>query len=181
VEYGPTQVAFNGRTGTIVDLRVPVATGYGCTLAKNLTHALSDSAVPTIVDREYTASYQLIQGDSNNDDRVDIYDFSLFVTDRGAGKATNARSNFDADTDVDNGDFGFLSWAFFREGETCGGGGALAGGPVSRVSVKDLRRQGLGHLAAADLNGDGWVDLRDIEQYVRAAGPAPTPPEEPLE
>jgi hypothetical protein len=49
------------------------------------------------------------------------------------------------------------------------------------VSVKDLRRQGLGHLAAADLNGDGWVDLRDIEQYVRAAGPAPTPPEEPLE
>jgi hypothetical protein len=117
----------------------------------------------------------LLQGDSNDDDRVDIYDFSLFVTDRGIGKATNARSNFDADTDVDNGDFGFISWTFFREGETCGSGGALAGGPVSRVSVKDLRRQGLGHLVEADLNGDGWVDLRDIEHYMRGAGQPPTP------
>jgi hypothetical protein len=175
VDYPSQNVGFAGRTGSITDLRVPVSAGYDCALAKDLTHALSDSAAPTIVGREYAASFALLQGDSNNDDRVDIYDFSLFVTDRGIGKATNARSNFDADTDVDNGDFGFISWTFFREGESCGSGGALAGGPVARVSVKDLRRQGLGHLAEADLNGDGWVDVRDIEQFMRGAGQPPPP------
>jgi hypothetical protein len=39
------------------------------------------------------------------------------------------------------------------------------------VSVKELRRQGLGHLAAADLNRDGWVDLRDMQLYMQGFDP----------
>ncbi|MEY3027860.1 MAG: hypothetical protein RLZZ238_2757, partial [Planctomycetota bacterium] len=170
VDHGVFVVPMTGRLGTISDIVVPVATAYSCADAKDTGHSLSSTASPTIADREYQASFALIQGDSNDDNRVDIYDFSLFVTDRGAGKSPEARSNFDADGDVDNGDFAFLSLSFFGEGVECGGG-TLAGGPVTRVSVKELRRQGLGHLAAADLNRDGWVDLRDMQLYMQGFDP----------
>ena len=36
--------------------------------------------------------------------------------------------------------------------------------------MKDLRRAGYGHLAVADLNRDGWVDLRDMQMYMQGAG-----------
>jgi hypothetical protein len=39
------------------------------------------------------------------------------------------------------------------------------------VSVRELRRRGLGHLAAADINNDGWVDLTDIELYMAGGSP----------
>ena len=54
---------------------------------------------------------------------------------------------------------------FFLSGQTCGTG-KLAGEPVSRISLKELRRRGLGHLAAADLNGDQWLDLTDVQLFV---------------
>lgn len=54
--------------------------------------------------------------------------------------------------------------------------GALDGAhPRERITVKELRRLGLGDLAAADLNRDGWVDARDIQLFTQAGG-APNPP-----
>jgi hypothetical protein len=46
------------------------------------------------------------------------------------------------------------------------------------VSVKDLRRAGLGHMVEADINGDGWVDATDMALamqgiYRRDGAPAP--------
>ena len=63
---------------------------------------------------------------------------------------------------VGNADFSFISVNFWLSGDSCSGA-ANAHGPRSRVSVKELRRQGLGQLALADLNGDGWVDQQDIQ------------------
>ena len=40
------------------------------------------------------------------------------------------------------------------------------------MSVKELRRRGLGHLAESDMNRDGWIDLRDMQLYLQGAGPA---------
>jgi hypothetical protein len=132
---------------------------------KDSAHSLSATAAPTIVGTRYKASVVLKQGDSNDDDKVDIADFSLFVADRGGPVATNARSNFNGDALVDNADFGNISINFFLRGDTCTG---LGGGePLSRISVKELRRQGLGEAAVADLNGDGWVDTRDIQIYMQ--------------
>jgi hypothetical protein len=37
--------------------------------------------------------------------------------------------------------------------------------------VRELRRTGQGELIAADLNGDGWVDLGDIQQYMQSGAP----------
>jgi hypothetical protein len=39
--------------------------------------------------------------------------------------------------------------------------------PRDRVSVRELRRRGLGDLIAADINGDGWVDVQDIQMAMQ--------------
>ncbi len=54
--------------------------------------------------------------------------------------------------------------------------GTVAGddyGPVTRISVKELRRLDLYDMIAADLNGDGRVDEEDIEAFMDGARPAP--------
>ncbi len=159
VEIDPSTQA-----GSLTDLHVPVAASYSCACAKDTTHSLSDSALPAIVGTEYAVSFELLQGDSNNDDFVDVIDFSYYVVDFGPANASG-RSNFNGDGNVTNADFAFISINFWKQGETCGGA-ATGNGPRARVSVKELRRAGNGQLAAADLNGDGWIDVQDIAHYL---------------
>jgi hypothetical protein len=72
-------------------------------------------------------------------------------------------------------DFTFVALNFLKVGESCAG--AFDGpAPRTRVTVKDLRRAGLGHLAAADINGDGWVDARDMQIYAESGGNPPMRP-----
>ena len=184
--------AWQGATPTVAvirDIPVPVAADYGCISVKDtaatvegqarFSHSLTDTATPTVVDRRYLAQFSLLQGDSNDDDRVDIYDFSIFAAERSvpgnADRAPGGIANFNGDNRVNNADFAALSSNFFRIGQGCTG--ALGGNPpVQRVSVKELRRRGLGNLAVADINRDGWVDMRDIQAFV--AGSGTTPPVE---
>jgi len=169
----------NGVSGQINDIHVPVRAAYECVAAKDLGHGITTTTGATVVDRKYQTSFVLRQGDSNNDDVVDIYDFSLFAADRGLASGANARSNFNADIAINNADFAFISTNFFRSGDACSAG-AQGRNAVTRVSVKELRRQGLGHLSAADMNGDGWVDLRDIQLYMQGQGITPESIEVPL-
>ena len=155
-------VSLTGAIGTISGVHVPVALGYSCMSAKDAVHALTDIDSPIVVAKRYDASFTLLQGDSNDDDLIDIFDFSLFAVDRGFGKAADARSNFNADTLVNNCDFTFICINFFKVGQSCSG--AYDGAqPVARVSVKELRRTGRGNLAVADINHDGWVDTTDMQ------------------
>jgi hypothetical protein len=76
---------------------------------------------------------------------------------------------------VNNADFTYITLNFFSVGESCTG--ALDGKqPRDRITVKELRRMGLGELAAADLNGDGWVDARDMQSYMQGGGGAVATP-----
>jgi hypothetical protein len=149
-------------------VQVPVAASYSCISAKDTVHSITKTAVPTILSERYSASVTgMRQGDSNDDDMVDITDFAIFVANRGAGKAVNAVSNFNGDTFINTADFTFLTLSFFQVGDTCG---AFTGAtPRDRVSVRELRRTGRGELIAADLNGDGWVDLADMQMYMQGA------------
>ena len=61
----------------------------------------------------YQAAFSLQQGDSNDDDVVDIVDFGIFVAARGAGKALDAASNFNSDTVIGTADFSYLGINFF--------------------------------------------------------------------
>jgi len=172
------QVPFTQANGSVSDFVIaPQVPEILCILAKDVTHSLSTATSANIVDREWSASFFLRQGDCNDDDVVDIYDFSIFAAARSVPgsieRETNAIANFNADTLINNADFAILSSNFFEIGDTCGG---VASGrePATRVSVKELRRRGLGHLADADLNRDGWIDTRDIQLYMQGAGPAAT-------
>lgn len=157
------EVAFTGPNGTASGVQVPVAASYDCLLAKSRDHSLSATAAASVSGTRYAASFSLLQGDSNDDNVIDVLDFGLFVGDIGGPVDTNAISNFNADPVVNNADFSFISLNFFESGATCGAANGAT--PRHRVSVKELRRSGLGHLAVADLNRDGWVDLRDMTYY----------------
>jgi hypothetical protein len=163
-------VSLTNESGTVLGIQLPVLASRTCVSAKDTVHSLTKTAAPSIVGTRFAASVLLKQGDSNDDDIVDIFDYGMFLSDRGAGKATNARSNFNNDTVVGNPDFSFIGLNFFRTGEACSG--AFNGGqPRDRVSVRELRRMGLAELAVADLNHDGWVDTRDIQLYMQGVGP----------
>ena len=158
-------------------VQVPMSGDVPCMTAKDIGFSISDVGSTTIAGRRYSTQFMLKQGDSNDDDTVDILDFGLWFIDRGAATAAS-RSNFNGDGVVDSGDFAWLSVHFFQVGESCASG-YTGQAPVQRISVKELRRRGLGDLEPADLNGDGWLDARDVRRamdLVSAAPSAEVPP-----
>jgi hypothetical protein len=165
-------VDLTGNSGSLSSLQVPVAAAHGCVEFKDPVHSITDTVALSQSGARWSASVSLPQGDCNDDDVVEIFDYAIFVSQRGVGKAADAVANFNGDSAVGNADFTFLALNFFQSGEVCDP--ALAEGRVlrDRVSVKELRRSGYGHLAVADLNRDGWVDIRDMQRYVQIEGPA---------
>ena len=155
-------VVFSDGCAVIPNLVVaPVAIDPGCILAKDPVHSLAKSASASVNGTEFEASVLLIQGDSDDDNKVDVIDYALWESDLGTGVAQDARSNFNGDTVIDLADRTFVVESVWRSGDSCTTG--FTDSPiVTRVSVKELRRRGLGHLAVADRNRDGWVDVRDV-------------------
>jgi hypothetical protein len=151
-------------SGSATNLQVPIAAAYSCVSAKDVAHSLTDTAAASVAGVKWDADFVLKQGDSNNDDLVDILDFGIYVGDFGVAGASDV-SNFNGDLLVNNADFGFISVNFLAQGEACGS--FTGGNPRSQIAVRQLRRQGLGHLAAADLNNDGWLSSADIMQYMQ--------------
>ena len=152
--------------GTVTGIQVPVVGSIPCLLAKDTQHSVSNAASASVVGVRYAASVVLTQGDSNDDDLIDILDFGVFLGDRGADATRRGRSNFNSDLAVNNGDFGFISLRFLLSGDTCGAFDA-PGQPLSRISVRELRRRGLGNMTKADFNRDGWVDTTDMTIYMQ--------------
>ncbi|MEY2714280.1 MAG: hypothetical protein RIT24_623, partial [Planctomycetota bacterium] len=161
-------VSYSGTNGTVLDVEIPVRDDYTCVSAKDGDHTLAASLSMPVVGTKYVpaAAFSLRGGDSNDDNLIDILDFGIFVTDRSvagsAPKNADSRSNFDRNPVVNNIDFTFISLGFLMSGDTCGGGYANGNDPIARISVKELRRRGLGEIAQGDLNGDGWVDQFDV-------------------
>ncbi|MFM7051098.1 MAG: HYR domain-containing protein [Planctomycetota bacterium] len=127
-----------------------------------------------IVNGVDSSSDWLLVGNANGDTKIDILDFGVFASQRNASVALNTTSStsgphcdFNASSDdtagtadVTNADLTYLSITFFSTDESCGS--YTGDAPLSRISVKELRRSGQGHLAAGDVNGDGWVDTTDL-------------------
>jgi hypothetical protein len=135
----------------------------------------------------------LLGGDLNDDDRVDILDFGLFVGQFGAdydsdldgqpdGNApcgtTSPHADFNGDGTVDSLDLSFITVNFLLEGEPpCCAAAAASGGavrpdhPIAAISLGKLDACGLGHLAVADLTGDGSLDPADIAAFLAGARP----------
>jgi hypothetical protein len=178
------QVPISAGAGTAIGVPVPVASEYACIAAKDAGHSLTRAAAASVEGIRYVASFTLDQGDSNDDDLVDILDYSIFVTDFGVASAGGS-SNFTDDLVVNSADFSFIAINYLGIGDTCG---ALHGGtPRQAISVRELRRLGLGHLVIADLDGNGVVDAADIAWFAEhgavrkpAANPTPVVDEHPV-
>jgi hypothetical protein len=154
---------------TIEGIQVPVSAGYACISVKDTGFSLTSAAAPSVSARRYAANLTVVQGDSDDDDFIDITDFGFLFVDRGL-QSPQSRSNFNADSVVNNADLGFISVNFFRGGDTCTPGADAPRAPRRRLHVKELRRIGLGELAAADLNHDGWVDTHDMQMAMQGGG-----------
>ena len=172
----PPSVGTSPSRAVLEGVRIPPRVAQDCISAKGILHTLSDYETPLPVGRgRYSVSYALIQGDSDDNNAIDVFDFSIYVGDVSTFDSPDCspdgRSNFNGDIRVNSGDCSFICLGFFREGESCVVG-ADGGAVCTRVSLKELRRRGLGHLAGADLNGDGWIDVRDVQAYLQSGGNA---------
>ncbi len=190
-------VTFTVSGGTAIGstmILVPCATGpYTCMAARDPLHTLrrTDEAFH-IAGTQYVGDFTgdpssggdwLIGGNLNDDEYIDILDFGVFVGEFGPPdypdgntpciSAAFPHADVNGDGFVTSLDFGFIASNFlkFREMD-CFGGLRLAGdgGPVTRISTRELARRGMHSLIRADLNGDGWLDTLDVEVFMQGGG-----------
>lgn len=155
---------------------------WECITARDELHALRSTAADfsTTDGRSYTATFVgdretgghwLLGGNLNDDDFIDILDFGVlfpFHMSQATPDTPCGTNGPDGNINGDN-QVNLLDLVIFVgnslqacEPNCCGGGGAsAASGPISTISIRELRRMGLEHLAAADLNQDGVLDMDD--------------------
>jgi hypothetical protein len=186
----------SGPNDAIATATIEIPCGaYTCVTARDPLHTLRrtlDAPAFTInpTTKRYEADFvaagkPLIGGNLNDDFFIDILDFgvfsSQFTVTYGTGDTTCAtgfpHADISGDGLVDNGDFSFIQQNFLAISDANCCGAPLVRGvgdpqPVTTISVAELRRRGLGHLAGADLNRDGVLDQFDIVAYLNGARPA---------
>ena len=186
-ETAEVVTSFSGGLASDVLLLVPCG-DWDCITARDRLHTLRRTIDPlTITGTQYTASFtggdQLIGGNLNDPSNViDIFDFGLFASEfnNNYGTADTNCSTAAPHADISgNGvvfveDFTFITTNFLATSEpNCCGQPGIAGDetPVISISVADLNSMGLGHLAAGDLNGDGWLDPLDMQAFADGIWP----------
>lgn len=138
----------------------------------------------------YHSDVTLIGGDLNNDGVIDILDFSVYIWQYGASYGTLDCATAYPHADITgNGivgieDFNFVQIHFLEQDDVCSTT-IMAGGlhdkrrmkrpsgtkPLTSVTVRELHAMGLGHLAVAELSGDGVVDETDLVMFLQGATP----------
>ena len=128
----------------------------------------------------------LLQGDYYDDiadwgvDFIDIVDFGVYITEWGelydgntpCGHGYVAHSNANGSGTSDVGNYAFITNNYMMLGDyPCCGMPTPMFGPRSSITVRELSRMGLAHVAAADLNNDGVVDMDDVALFLEGGVP----------
>ena len=160
---------------------------YSCITARDKLHTLRRTVSLGISGTQYTADFTgnthwLISGNLNDDAFIDITDFAIFVnrfnTNYGTGNTSCItpppyHADISGDGIVNAADFTFVQINFLsaRDANCCGQPAAADSGPVTDISVAELRAMGMGNLAVADLNRDGRVNQTDIALFMLGVRP----------
>ena len=168
---------------------------YNCITVRDRQHTLRATADILSEGGVHSATFAALSGGNLNDDcYIDIVDFSIMVeqwnsevtadTFCSTGSPLDYHADINGDGAVDILDFSFISVNFLHwsEPNCCGADpvcdpeqplrGDAPDGPRRAISVKELRRLGLGGAGKADLNGDNMVDDKDIAALLTGAPPA---------
>jgi|GEM_PF-5302465 len=195
-------ISFTGGRADNVIVTVPIScsplTPFNCVRARDALHTLWAAQTPAegfgIVGTQYVADFtddnapldnRLVLGNLNEDPWIDVIDFGIYVVrfgqtfDLNTTCATTGRHPNMVDLSpgstnlVDTADFALIQANFLLSDDTGCGTKNLGGrGPVTRISVEELKAQGLAELIPADLNGDGWLDTADMEAFAEGVRPA---------
>ncbi len=173
-----TPVRFEGAIEVACGVRTQLCT-------KDEQHTLWDTSLLTDAGMSYTADTDLLLrgGDTDNDSDVDIHDVTYFLFEYGTMAdsggcpfdGTTRDADFSNNGAVQSEDYTFLTtnWLTFSScacSVASPGGdfdGMEAGGPASSVAVSEVAPQ---VAVWADLNRDGLIDYRDVEEYEAANG-----------
>ncbi len=185
-----TEVAFDNGAASGVRLEVPIG-DYESMTAVDPLHSLVRAVTfgagePGHYAADFTdqsggggPDQSLLGGNANGDEFIDILDFGVFS---GEWMATYSPSDcdtpppqadFSGDGTVFTEDFTFIAINFLRQDDpaSCPASDGPPGGPQVAYSVTGYAGHGLGRMAAADLNGDGWVDPLDVVAFLNGARP----------
>jgi hypothetical protein len=182
-------------SGSAPGVTVPIPGGdWECVMAYDELHSLRSTAsdLATADGVDWTASFVgsrpsgghwLVGGNLNGDPFIDILDFGvffpLFLTPGSASTPCGTPfpdANVNGDSVVDLLDLVYISGNSLLASEPacCGGGVAsksVDGGPVTSITIRELRRRGLGHMAVADVNRDGVLDMNDMKAFLQGDVP----------
>jgi hypothetical protein len=180
-------VEFTDGLALDVELLIPCEFTYNCITAVDSLHTLVETTPDFVIDGTiYTADFlnpdnSLVGGnliDFPGECIIDILDFGLFTSQFGDPRppytcATAPAEDADINCDgiVDAFDFSFILINFFEQCEGCCTTGLITGMGTTSITVEELEAMGLGHLSAGDLNGDGVLDMADMEAFQNGLRP----------
>jgi hypothetical protein len=163
---------------------------YVCVTARDPLHTLRSVATPEIVGTRYEFGFTgdpafggtwLIGGNLNGDDVIDLTDYTLFIEELNSAVDPNTpcgtepvHADFNGDGIVDGLDFSFVQenlWVVSKDACCADGVASAMVGGTTVILVEDLVREGLGHLAKADLTHDGVIDVDDVSAFLRGDRP----------
>ncbi|MCH7597196.1 MAG: hypothetical protein IID35_11660 [Planctomycetes bacterium] len=112
---------------------------------------------------------------------IDILDWGTLISQWGADYGDGntpcgtAGPNADLDGDglVDMSDYAFIDMNFLTTAKVCCGvDGLPAATPLTEISTRELREMGRGELVVADLNGDGVLNIADMNAFTQGVRPS---------
>lgn len=179
--------------GLALEVPIVVPAGfYECVTARDRLHTLRATAADFSDDgQSFSASFVgdirfgghgLTGGNLNDDEFIDIVDFAVYNSNIGISFPNTPcaiqppHADINADGIVNAFDFTFIQQNFLKghQPNCCGQSGvAYEGeGPLTEITISELRARGLGHLAGADLNHDGVIDVADMAAMFESTPPS---------